>query len=462
MRDSTCQKCGRPLREERDVCDYCRKTQQRKKLYCAVTGLFVLLLVGAPFAWREWQLVGLPDVGPPFDLQKYGTVDVPYEQNAFSLYAFVPSMLNGPSDRFEEVLQNGWSEVTPELKAWLAANDNNLQLLKDGSDRPLSVLGQPNEQSFRTFVNVTTHRSLSRLARLKAIQLQHEGQVRQAWEWCRIAFRHSRHVGRLDASINRSVGAALHSNACEAVVKWAGDSSVDAKLRREALRDVINDYKMTEPISTNLRSSYFETLHNINDNLPFRQKDPETAVQFHPSVLYLNHEPAVGARLINLVYANWLSEADVPLYEQSERQGGFLRLFESYDNNGISPQELEQRVKNSVVAFAELPNPGVIDSVHREQARQARLEVVLAALLFHCEHARFPDSPQEFLGGYLSEWPFDPECRVKTPVGYRLNHETGNVVVWTAGYNHIDDGGNILGHPRDDDFDQGIVIEPPK
>ena len=48
--------------------------------------IFLVLLVGAPWAWWVTQLWGLPDIGDPFDVVAFEAVHVPDDRNAFVVY----------------------------------------------------------------------------------------------------------------------------------------------------------------------------------------------------------------------------------------------------------------------------------------------------------------------------------------------------------------------------------------
>ena len=121
--------------------------------------LAVVILFG-PFVYRQSRLAGLPDIGDPFDIEKFGTVEITDEENAFVEYnrASLPYAPGG----VDEVIEQGWSTATPAIRKWLDDNRDALELLKTGSKKPKALIGQPKDQSYLTMIGVRKHRALSR------------------------------------------------------------------------------------------------------------------------------------------------------------------------------------------------------------------------------------------------------------------------------------------------------------
>ena len=58
--------------------------KSRRRVWCVV--LILLSMVTAPPLWWATQLMGLPDVGDPFDVEAFRAKTIPDDRNAFVLY----------------------------------------------------------------------------------------------------------------------------------------------------------------------------------------------------------------------------------------------------------------------------------------------------------------------------------------------------------------------------------------
>jgi hypothetical protein len=432
----------------------------------AILVVFCLTLLSAPFIYRSTRLIGLPDIGEPFDVEMYGTIKITDAENAFIEYdQAAPS--DDPAD-VEDAIRQGWSSATPTIRKWLDDNRGALELMKAGSKKPKALIGQPKDQSYRTMIAIRKNRALSQLARLEAARLQDEGDVAGSWEWYRVAFRHSRHVGMYGATINRSTGMYFHHVTSERIVGWSVDPRIDSPLLRRALENVIFDYQLTQPYSTTLRSQYFDTMNWINY---LEQKEEIADIDPHdpvaPWVLFLKNEPEVGKRVIKLTYANWLSQIDLPRHRQSRVRPGDLCLFEPVAGTPLpsepAPAEIQHIFSNSPVsAYGVGKGPPLRAFITHERTRQSQLVVALAAQLYFRDKERFPRVTAEFLDGYLSEWPIDPQSDDGKPMHYRFDPAIGEVTVWSVGPNGINDGGNIDVRWNDEHFDHGVTIHVPR
>lgn len=436
-------------------------TKLRSWKFLAILAI-VGLLIAAPFLYRASRLIGLPDIGAPFDVEKFGTIAITDEENAFVEYnQAVPT--DDPDD-VDEAIEHGWSKAPPAVKQWLEENRESLELMKAGSKKPKALNAQPKEQTYLTMISVTEHRALSRLARLEAARLLDAGDVEGAWEWYRVAFRHSRHVGMYSQGTDRVMGVAYHAFVCENIIEWSADPRVKASLLQRALENVIADYQLTQPPSTTLRIEYFDRLNWIDF------VDMEELREFveipSPQVLFLKNEPEVTKRIVNLAFANWLSEIDLPRHRKSPVHPGELGLFEPKPGatlpGGLTPAEIEEFYSESPLAEIFVGGgPPFGTTIIREQTRQSQLVLTLATQLFVRENGRLPDSPTELLDEHLRKWPNDPYSSVETPMKFRLDPETGNGIVWSVGPNGVDDGGNVDVGWNDPKFDLGVTIRAP-
>ena len=90
----------------------------------------IIGVVAIPFLYRSYQLVGLPDIGDPFDVQAFGTVEIEDADNACIEYreaADVFSPLPYASFKsLEKALESGWPSADAQIRQWLADNRDAL------------------------------------------------------------------------------------------------------------------------------------------------------------------------------------------------------------------------------------------------------------------------------------------------------------------------------------------------
>ena len=281
----------------------------------------IIVAVAGLLIYRSSRLIGIPDIGEPFDLTQFGTITIDDAENAFADYDLVEPT-RAPFD-IDDVIENGWAHVTPEVSAWLSANRASLHSLQQGAAKPFACRGQPKDESWSTMISVTKHRALSRLALLEAARLTDQGDLNAAWSFYRAALRHSRHIGMYGAATDRLVSVALHATVSQRIVKWATDTRVDVSMLRQALRDISETYAMTAPASVTLRSEYFYTMNTLQDKLVWLRESEVGGIS-----LFLTHEPTLGQRIIKVAYANWLSQADLPRYQQKPPCPGMMQLVD--------------------------------------------------------------------------------------------------------------------------------------
>ncbi|WP_435020617.1 hypothetical protein TA3x_001929 [Tundrisphaera sp. TA3] len=307
-------------------------------------GVSTALILGA-WAWWATQLWGLPDIGDPFDVAAFEAahirVRVEDDRNAFVEYREAHALLKGPLRTFQtqrpwpgsEKDPRTWAEAGPEWRTLLAASQTALAAYRAGSEKPDALYTHPEGLGLNTLLPVTfSLRMLGRLAVLEGKRLEAEGDMAGAWGWYRAALRSSRHTGRHGFQIERTVGAAIHKQAADAIGDWSGDPRVDAPLLRRARAEVIAIDALTAPRSDAIKMEYLIFLHDLDDPgnlidyffIPPRQPDdpadwvqdlsipagPKTAL--HRGRFVINAERERAIRISRLLVANWLAEEDKP------------------------------------------------------------------------------------------------------------------------------------------------------
>jgi hypothetical protein len=136
----------------------------------------LLCLAGSPFVYRAMRLAGLPDCGPPFDVEAFGTQDVPDAENAFveyraaeKLYQRMPSS-KADDESFDKAMEEGWSEANANIRKWVADNRASMEIRRRGTEKPDAIYLQPKDGTYETLLPVVqAARGFGRLAHLEAL-----------------------------------------------------------------------------------------------------------------------------------------------------------------------------------------------------------------------------------------------------------------------------------------------------
>ena len=91
------------------------------------------ILFCAPFAWRQSRVAGIPDIGPPFDLEKDGTVSLAEADNAIVEYRLAGGLVRDLSgtdqSAYDTVREKGWSEATDSLARSMSRRGEPVNLM---------------------------------------------------------------------------------------------------------------------------------------------------------------------------------------------------------------------------------------------------------------------------------------------------------------------------------------------
>ena len=163
------------------------------------TALLTLAIIASPPLWWATQLVGLPDIGDPFDVRAFRAFTIPDDRNAFVLYSRAASLLklDAPylaksSGKIDWLAR--WPEAAPEVRRWVDDNREALAVYRQGAERPdaLDAAIGLDRGSFEIYRAVFR---LQRIALLEASRLEEQGDMAGAWGWYRAVLRTSHHVG---------------------------------------------------------------------------------------------------------------------------------------------------------------------------------------------------------------------------------------------------------------------------
>lgn len=425
--------------------------------FVIVAGLFLLFIFGTYFGVRAFRLSGVPDIGAPFDLQANSTVFVEKNDNAFNDYNDAADLYVEMSpeiaENYPQVVEQGWELAGDGLKQWLTDNQPALEIWQQGTEKPDSLYIQPQDFTIATLLPVTQKlREFARISLLNAQRLRHEGNPQLAWQEYRATLRCSRHSGMHGCLIERLVGAAIFAMTEEQMLDWSAEEQLTTEELRTALHELKDIYAMTAPFSETLRVEYFvnrssQTLGISNSQSNNQATSPGKSV---PAALLLGltGEGELSRRTSQLVFANWLSQCDIPRYQRTNYLANSQIPFDRDEQNPspqipLSRSQLQAAIDRSFLAKMLMPalQQGD-DAITREQTRYAVLQTALALQIYHREHGEFPETLQELEGGDLKTLPIDPYSQGQ-PLGYRRDDQTQNAILWSVAADGNDDLGNI-------------------
>jgi hypothetical protein len=409
---------------------------------------------------------GIPDVGEPFDVAAFASRTVSDDQNAFTLY--------GEADRQFVELANA------DVRDQLAQNQKALAIWRRGSERSAAMAVPLDQLSLGSPMHVQeTVRKLIQLALLEA-ERESTTKPHDAWPSYRACLRSSRHLAMNAAMVQRLIAVATWQTTLEAVQRWSQRPERTAVELKQALGEAEAISGLTPPFSECLKAEYLTMMHERDafirslGNTGSRADDGRERIR----------------RLMNLLYANWLSQADQPrparsplafkapeLYQVNEATVSDSRLRDpAAINRWFSLPKaggplLGNFLRGQVYIWTSsffvltLPSPSTLqDAIDREATYRGVLILDLALQAYRREHAQFPTALEELVkGGYLKALPPDPFAKGQ-PLRYR--RQTGpdaGAVVWSVWYDGIDqDGHEAAENDKSSPGDKVFGIAVPK
>ena len=111
--------------------------RSRRRVWTAAA-LLLAMIVALP-VWWSIQLVGLPDIGEPFDVAAFRSLAIPDDRNAYVLYRQAADRLKPVNLAMPASLVNSmtlWSKTDPEFRRWVEENREAMELYRRGTERP--------------------------------------------------------------------------------------------------------------------------------------------------------------------------------------------------------------------------------------------------------------------------------------------------------------------------------------
>jgi hypothetical protein len=385
-------------------------------------------------------LIGLPDVGDPFDVVAFRTFRVPEEQDAFVLFRQAAAKLLPMPDLPTPAQRAGpaaeWSHADPKLREWAEANRAALSLFQQGAERAdgtAAVLIDPERSSLQE-LNL---RRLVSLAFLDASRLEEQGDMAAAWGRFRAILRLKALIMRRGTAFDRFVADQFCRGLQMRVANWTADRRTDFALIRQALDDVCACEPNREWDVFSLKLDYLQVMRELDrpdgwvqqgddKDRKFRLGDWELPPNLEGSVYaarrFLINEPERSRRVIRLVFANWLTHAEdsspqsrkpsVQAIFVSNKQNTSLSLYAVDPTapaaaRGLSPQDLAvwlMTTRDAKLLLFRWLWPSIRIS---ERRGHHSLAILLAEELYHRERGQLPPSEEALVGPYLDHLPSD-------------------------------------------------------
>ena len=444
--------------------------------WSSTTGWLLLLafVMVLPFGVRAWFLWQVPDVGEPFEVREFYPDDLPAEQNAFTHYQAANQKFHdvrvewAKAGRtrtlkdltFAHVFAEGLPVLTETELEWLTDQRGTLDEWRLGADLPQAQAFTLAETGLGTLLPVHNDaRTLIPLAKIEALRCEASGDVQAAWGWHRATCRFCRHLNSHGGIVQRTIGTHAHAMATEGIAAWAGHPLVTAEQLREALSHVRTEYAMNPPLSETLKVDHLFYLRGFSSNswtksdqgvFNNRPKWEESVAVLRRPALWVVGEPELYLRLSRQVLLNQLNEIDKPLAQRRSVVGKTQFLFDPDPAVGLKPRQLGPAAIESAHHVSVLRHligtfisvKRLDDAVWNERARQAALEVTLAAQMFRRDKGEFPESLDQLVPEDLEAVPLDPCDLNGGQLRYRRD-DPNKAVVWSLGRDGNDDGGEV-------------------
>jgi hypothetical protein len=403
-----------------------------------VFALGLLFMAGLLEAWRGASLIGLPHVGDPFDVAAIREFKIPEEDDAMVLLRQAQERLTLMPGLPTAVLRRGpsigWSKAAPELRDWVKANRDLLELFRAASERKDGIPHPGIDRDFSYYHFVW---EFAWLVLLEASRLEEQGDMEGAWSWYRSLFRMKVHVMRRGSVFQRFLADRHCSGLRPRIATWAADRRTSVPLLRTALAEVLAGEPKPEWDAFSLKVDYLAQMHEFDKEWGHVQQGEEAdqhvkilGEDLPPNIAWLPYaakryfwnEPERSRRVMRLAFANWLAHAqnkDPQLQKPVVRavfQGGNRKTalyFYPVDPKApatarkLAPADLAKwflSTRDAKLLLDFWPWPAIRTTERREYRA---LVVTLADELYKRDHGKPPASEADLVGSYLDHLPSD-------------------------------------------------------
>jgi hypothetical protein len=402
-----------------------------------VLSLGLALFLAVVLIGREVSLIGLPDIGDPFDVNEVYAAKVSDEQNAFVFFRQATAKFRPrPVLPRAEGLAGpavGWSKADPKMREWVEANREALDLFRQAAEQSDGVAHPAGDETAFHSQRVLL-RPFVWLALLEGSRLEERGDMAGAWAWYRAVVRMRAHVTRRGTIFERFF-ADIRKDLQQRVSLWAADPRTGAPQLRRALDDVTECEPKPEWDAFSLKVEYLLLMRELDQPVVTHADDedlvyrlggeplpPNLAQSVFAARQFLQHEPERSRRVLRLVFAIWLAHVETP--EERHRKPAVRATFLSNKHRSgvpfyaagptapagaraLPPQDLARwllTAHDAKLLLMQWPWPSI--SLRERQEHRALL-VLLAGELYRRERGGPPPSDEALVGTYLKTLPDD-------------------------------------------------------
>lgn len=431
-------------------------------------------LLVTPFLYRGYRISRIPDIGDPFDVTAFGTVEIAPADNAMTQYALATTLLSkrgysGTTDLEieEKARTQGWTFASKGVTKWLDDNQRALAEWRKGTELSQAVVIQPKDLRITSTLDVVQQsREFTRLATLQAERCAHDGDLDAAWGWLLANVRASRHVEQHGCLIQRLVGMAMLHSGATGINRWSAHPAVTSDLLRKALADFHAADRLTPQNSDALKTEYLMLRNTLKETTSLNElaglglSGADRLPSLQAPMLFVMGEPELSLKVFEHFFGNQISEIDKPKRDRAPTVVGLLHLYDLPPGTTkfLPARELNQVFNSSILARLLLPAYQQADAaMQREAAMRAAVSLMLACQLHHRFHGDWPTKVEDLAPDILAEPPIDPLGKPGELM--RLKRDGDDLVIYSVGTNGTDDGGRIIG--SNDTPDLGFRLQRP-
>jgi hypothetical protein len=439
------------------VSDTSQKTLQLlRKRFRQLRRVTLALVIGLAIAatglaiWWLNSLKGLPDIGDPFDVAAFRALSIPDDQNAFALLRRAQQMLTLPP------LNVGMRD--PRLREWVKASRPAVELFLKAAECPdamseppdappnfiggLTILPTPTGSTYEYPIQRESPGTLIGLTILEGERRSACGDPAGAWDCYRAVLRMMVHVQRRGRFAERHRANLVHrsSELRHAIETWAANPRTTIPQLRRALDVMVECRPRIDWNAYPLKREYLDLmrfldgpvdpdLKQIEHELTYRMGEYELpielSVRLHHAKRRLWREPERSRRVVRLLFANWLAQAEPG--GQTPRQPAVRARFPAAGHTtaillypvgpeapagarALAPQEVARWLVTTNDARLALSYGSHFSpfSLRQSERRAHRdLLVLLASELFRRERGAPPPNDEALVGTYLESLPDD-------------------------------------------------------
>jgi hypothetical protein len=408
----------------------------RSRRRMSVASVLALAIVVGPPLWWATQLIGLPDIGPPFDEAAFRALAIPDEKNALRIYEQAWARYRRLDSFYKPVggarldTLARWPAAAPQARQWADANREALALyrqasaMSDAMGRPPEFAAMHQERPDEIMLWVFQQLALLEGSRLEAI-----GDMEGAWGWYRANLRTIHLLSRHATVRRRGFTQSGHQSLNTRVIEWAENRRTTPDLIRRAIDDVVACEALMPSESYTLKADFLDVDRLLDDpegptQRPLRlapiplwfdwRLSPEYTLALIRAQRFLLHEPERSRRVLRLALANWLAYYDLPESERPRPDptaDGVIDFFypatpQTPSNaRRMSPQDLTKWLGTCIDANVLLGCWPLMAVRRLERSNHRDLLIGLASELYRRDHAADPPAPDALVGPYLKNLP---------------------------------------------------------